>query len=179
MMSECEEESLQSAKSYSSSFRSQITTAFSLRMFSSLYYTRFYSIFNSSLSHLFFQTSSSLQWFQHPSCLFWLVLHSSLVCSSTSLPTPPLPLLFPLPPSFLTTLWQPGLESQGYMWYRVRGGGPGFWALWQRQQVLHLPYVCLYPQICPPDTSHLLPKYITESFLLSIPLSLFTASHQI
>lgn len=72
-----------------------------------------------------------------------------------------------------------GCECQRYMRYRVGGGGPGVWALWQRQQVPELPDVCLYPQICPPDTSHFLPKYITESFLFSTRLTLSTASHQI
>lgn len=122
-----------------------------------------------------------------PASLFFLFVHVvvislSLACISTSLLTPPLPLLFFLflHPSFLPSGspgWcDAGCQSQGYMWYRVGGGGPGVWALWQRQQVLQLPDVCLYPQICPLDTSHFLPKYISESFLLSIPLSLSTAS---
>lgn len=67
-----------------------------------------------------------------------------------------------------------GCQSQRYMWYRVGGGGPGVWALWQRQQVQQLPDVCFYPQICPLDTLHFLPKYISlsESFLLSFSTSL-------
>lgn len=81
-------------------------------MFSSVYYTVFYSIFNSSLSHIFFQPSSSLQWFQHHSfsCLFWLILQSSLLPAIHPL-FPPLLYcyFFPLLPSFLPTPWQPGL----------------------------------------------------------------------
>lgn len=123
-MRECGEEFLQRGSLWSQQgvihlhlSLSEIITAFpikplSLSVFSSVYYTGFYSIFNSSLSHLSFQPSSSLQWFQHHSFsrLFWLILQSSL--SPAIRPLFP-PLLycyfFPFLPSILPTLWQPGL----------------------------------------------------------------------
>lgn len=123
----------------------------------------------------------SLQQFQQ--CCFCVLAHPAvtpLVCSSTSLPTPSFtPTFFlSLHPSFLPSgspRWcDAGCGRQTYMRYSSGGGRPRVWALWQRQQVLQLPDVCLsYPQIRPPDTSHFLPKYITESFLLSKPFSVF------
>lgn len=135
--------SLESAGSNSSSSLCEIISAFpikslSLSMFSSVYYTVLYSIFISSLSCLFFQPFSSLQWFQHHSL--------SRVCSGSCcshlpclqfIQSSPFFLFFHL--SFLPSgslAWcDAGCQSQRYMWYRVGGGGPRVWTLWQRQQV--------------------------------------------
>lgn len=104
--------SLESAGSHSSSSLSEIITAFpiTLSMFSSVYYSILFLIphFHMSSSNLpFLYNGSSITLF---SCLFWLILQSSL--SPAIRPLFP-PLLycyfFPLLPSFLPSLWQPGL----------------------------------------------------------------------
>lgn len=113
-----------------------------------------------------------------PQFFLRLIVHSSLSLTLSSHPsfTATFFLFFHLCflPSGSRGWCDAGCQSQGYMWYRVGGGGPGVWALWQRQQVQQLPDVCLYPQICPLDASHFLPKIhlsLNHSFFPFLPPS--------
>lgn len=120
--------SLESAGSYSSAILTAVPiTPLSLSMFSSVYYIVFYSIFKSSLSHLYFQTSSSLQWFQHhpfPVCSGSSCSHlSCLQFTLSSHPSFTATFFLFFHPSFLPSgslEWcDAGWKTQGYMWYRV------------------------------------------------------------
>lgn len=119
----------------------------------------FYGGFNSTLSHVFslnLKQDSFLSFLAHLAVIS-LLFHPSFTATFF--------LFFHLSflPSGSLSWCNASCKSQGYMWYRVGGGGPGVLALWQRQQVHQLLDVCLYPWICPLDTSHFLPKYISLS----------------
>lgn len=146
-----------------------------LCMFSFLCCTVFYSLFNSRHSRLFLKSFIFIPLLSGSSCSHLPSLYSTI--SPHSVFTSFLSLYPFFLPSGSLGWCDAGCESQGYKCWRVGGGGPGVWALWQRQQVLQLPTACFYPEIHPPRYFPLSPKIYL--WISSSSQSLFTASHKL